>query len=210
MAEIKTNGTEPQTKQQINDENKARIRALGPGAATGPFPEPPGRSSLVTPWDVLQIKMDIGLGKRGSKEVPTVIVHPDDMYPIVLDRILYVLESREIPYELNAPRERGGEKRGRAIVGKALAVPTGGQPLGFNSWQDARSHRDMFTDLPVTTDYDLMKAQGLPERALAELMRLKWRARALDIALGWFQHALRIRIGGHQGRYLSGDGRWRI
>jgi hypothetical protein len=150
-------------------------------------------------WDVLSVKMDISL----IDGIHHVTVHPDDLYPAVLKRIQYILETREIPYELNAPREEGGDVRGRKLVREIMALP-------IDVWADARTSRDWFIDLPVKSDYDQLAAAGLPPDSLNQLLRLKYRAKALDIALGWFMHALRIRIGGHKGRILAGDYRWKL
>ncbi len=150
-------------------------------------------------WDVLNVKMDIEL----IDGIHHVTVHPDNLYPTVIKRIRYILDTREIPYELNAPREEGGNSRARNLMKKILALP-------IEVWKDAETTREWFIDLPVKSDYEQLKAAGLPQESLNQLVRLQYRARALDLALGWYMHALRIRIGGHHGHILAGDYRWRL
>ncbi len=150
-------------------------------------------------WDVLSVKMDIEL----IDGIHHVTVHPDDLYPTVIKRIRYILETREIPHELTAVREEGGDTRGRTIMRRILALP-------IEVWKDAETTREWFVDLPVKSNYAQLETAGLPVESLNQLLRLQHRAKALDLALGWYMHALRIRIGGHHGHILAGDYRWRL
>ncbi len=154
---------------------------------------------IVGVWDVLSLKMDIEF----IEGIHHVTIHPDDLYPPVIERIQYILETREIPYELNAPREEGGDSRGRILTKRVIALPLG-------VWIDAMTHRTAFIDLPVKSNIEQLKSAGLPLESLNQIMRLKYRSLALDSALGWFMHALRIRIGGHHGHILAGDYRWKL
>ena len=138
-------------------------------------------------FDVTKLTMTIG-EEDGQ---PSILIDPKDLYPAVLERIQEVLETGSTPSELMALTERGGNARAEILLATARALPQ-------DAWINALIPRsEFYPDVPyISLDkreslFPLIDANYLPT-----VQALCTRGDALELALGWFLHALRLALGG--------------
>lgn len=132
-----------------------------------------------------------------------VTIDPHIMYPATIARIQYVLEENVFPSELIQQRVIDGELQVSTDRAKRLLATAKNLPP--TAWQDALTHRNMFTDVvgygpprqrqPVTNF-----ASDLQN----DIEQVWYRGDALEVSLGWFLNALRCKIGGSNNTILSG------
>lgn len=112
-------------------------------------------------------------------EIKQFTVHPDHLYPAVIDRIREVLAGEDAPTEL---------KQSTYLVSMAKALPE-------SAWDDALLGRHLFIDVPFAT----FVQDGKPRQDLidmlqdylkADVLRMVNRGLALDIARRWFTRSL--------------------
>jgi hypothetical protein len=145
-------------------------------------------------FDVTTIPMTTN--RRGER-----IVEPDNLYPTVIVRIKEALtEYRRqeaageididgIVPELVTTPGRGGNARAKILLRNALALPE-------KAWDDALRPRTEFHPIEYKTlNMDMMRSLGISEEGLAQIQEVKDRGDALEVAYGWFAHALRLAIG---------------
>jgi len=151
-------------------------------------------------FDVKTLKMEID--ESGDK--PQIVIHQEDLYPPIIARIVEVLDSNEPPLELVALPEKGGWARAETLLKTARELPA-------EAWEDALKPRDEFHEVSYqsvvdrngkvnTTMLNMLKAE---DRKAVE--RLVNRGFALEVALGWFSQALRLRVGGYRLRITKGE-----
>lgn len=159
-------------------------------------------------FDVTTIPM-----QRNGNEIS---IEPGDLYPAIIARIQECLaEYRRqeaageididgIVPELVTTPGRGGNARAKVLLRNALALPA-------KAWADALRPRTEFHPIDYQSlNMDVMRSLGISEEGLAQIQQVKDRGDALEIALGWFVHALRLALGswtlniGH-GVPLGGD-----
>ena len=127
--------------------------------------------------------------------ITTIVVNPEDMYPVIIARIQDVLSGAN-PSELLASAERGGSARADVLVANARQLPE-------QAWQDALLPRDEFTILPYAAfvekngraKQEILDA--LNEETQAVVIRMIQRGYALEIAYGWFCQAIRLEYGSY-------------
>lgn len=91
--------------------------------------------------------------------------------------------------ELVTTPGRGGNARAKVLLQNALALPA-------KAWEDALHPRIEFHPVEYKTlNMDVMRSLGISAEGLAQIQEVKDRGDALEIAMGWFLHALRLRIG---------------
>lgn len=132
-----------------------------------------------------------------------VTIDPNVMYPAVFERIEYVLTNNAIPDELIYHQIIDGEVIGQSDRAKRLLRSA--KALPDSAWEDARKHRKEF----ITFVGYLAPNKRPPLEIYASdihdaVQRLWARGDALEVAVGWFLHALRIKIGGSKNTILSG------
>lgn len=140
-------------------------------------------------FDISDIPMTVTPGNG----ITVVSVNPGDLYPAMVARVQAVLAGEQ-PVELFALSERGGMARADTLVANARALPA-------EAWTDALLPRDQFSPWPYFT---LVERNGrerqdlleqLPKADRAQALRMIQRGHALEICLGWFLHALRLKYG---------------
>lgn len=140
-------------------------------------------------FDIKSIPMEVEKGEGVTK----VLVAPEELYPAVIERIQEVLEGAN-PNELLASTERGGSARADRLVAEARALPE-------SAWKDALTPRADFIDAPyfafVEKNGRLKESmlEMLPEETQPYALRMVQRGYALEIAMGWFLHAIRLEFG---------------
>ena len=133
-----------------------------------------------------------------------VTIDPHVMYPAMIERIQYVLHGGIFPGEIIQQRMVDGElevstSRTKRLLNYAKSLPE-------DAWQDALTHRKNFRS-PV--GYILPNKRPSLDLYTPEfrddIKRLWNRGDALEVAQGWFLHALRIQIHGwKRGKILTG------
>lgn len=140
-------------------------------------------------FDIKSIPMEIKKGEETTK----VSVAPEDLYPSTIQRIKEVLAGAN-PIELLASDERGGNSRANRLIVEARALPE-------EAWEDALKPRDEFIQVSY---FSFVERNGrLKEEMLdlvipdvqEEVKRMVARGYALEIAMGWFLHAIRLEFG---------------
>lgn len=140
-------------------------------------------------FDIKTIQMKI----EPDAGVTKILVAPEDLYPPIIARILDVLAGAN-PNELLASTERGGSARADRLIAEARALP-------IQAWKDALIARDEFS---AAEYFAFVERNGrlkesmlkmLPLKSQVEVRRMVERGYALEIALGWFLHAVRLEFG---------------
>jgi len=140
-------------------------------------------------FDIKSIPMTVE--KNGN--VTKITVHPADLYPVIIARIRDVLVGAN-PNELLASTERGGSARADRLVAEARNLPE-------QAWLDAVCHRneygsaDYFSFVERNGRLKESMMELLPDKARGEVLRMVQRGYALEIAMGWFLHAIRLEFG---------------
>lgn len=151
-------------------------------------------------FDVMTLKMS--LDESGDK--PRIVIHQEDLYPPVIARIKEVLESGETPVELLAMPKKGGGARAQTLLDTARNLPE-------EAWDDALKPRAEFH---ATSYQSFVDRNGKVNAAVLDLLkaterkeveRMINRGFALEVALGWFSQALRLRVGGYRLRITKGE-----
>jgi len=153
-------------------------------------------------FDIKSILMEITDGEDGVKHIT---IHPEDLYPAIIIRIQEVLAGAN-PTELLATSERGGTARADILLANARALPE-------RAWEDALCPREQFIAIPYLSVVEkngkiraeLMEAFSKSLRP--EIERMVARGNALEVALGWFLHALRLEYGGTINTITTGKGK---
>lgn len=148
-------------------------------------------------FDVTTIPMQ----RDDTQTPPAITIEPGDLYPAVVARIkAAVAEYRkqqaagEIDLEAIVPElvttpGRGGNARARVLMTNALALPD-------KAWDDALRPRSEFHAIEYKAiNMDVMRSLGISKAGLAQIQQVKDRGDALEVAIGWFLHALRLAIG---------------
>src|SRR5574341_1244378 len=171
-----------------------------------------------------EARAEIGRYPNGDARLEThsrqyIHVEPADLYDNTIARIVEVLgiraywaerEMAEPPYqdyletkralgsvpfelmplELDAPTSRGGGERMYVLLRNALALPEA-------AWEWALIDRDQFYPMiPYIPRADWLEQLSLPGESREVVGMVQARGHALEVALGWFLHALRLKIGG--------------
>jgi hypothetical protein len=160
-----------------------------------------------------EVKLEHHVGRK-------IHVEADVLYQNIVDRIVHILEGIRqhwadngiaepnyqdfqdtkralgnlppdlMPSELDAPILRGGGDRMYRLVRNALALPV-------EAWEWALIDRDQFyPNIPYQPKGDWLQSLEMSEESRTAVMRVQARGYALEIALGWYLHALRLKIGG--------------
>lgn len=140
-------------------------------------------------FEITAIPMEIEAGEGVTK----VIVHPEDLYPAMVARVFEVLGGAN-PTEILALPERGGVERANRLMANARGLPV-------QAWEDALRPREEFCELPYGAFVErnggvkVQMLEALAKGKRAEVERMVQRGFALEIAMGWFLHALRLALG---------------
>ena len=149
-------------------------------------------------FEITKVPMEVEPGENGVQ----VTVHPEDLYPTIIARIQECLEGAN-PVELLATTERGGSRRADVLIKNARALPA-------EAWQDALRPREEFIALPYGSfvvkngGINQVMFSALDSSIRAEVSRMINRGFALEVALGWFLHALRLHYGAHNTTITTG------
>jgi len=156
-------------------------------------------------FDILDIPHEVVEEEINEQPVKVYVFYAEDLYPAVIGRIRDVLAGAN-PSELLATTERGGSARADVLLKNARALPT-------EAWDDALRPREQFiAEVPY---FSVVSKNGrenqefislLPKAKQADVLQMVHRGFALEIALGWFSHALRLAIGGNINRIRSREG----
>jgi len=141
-------------------------------------------------FDVLTIPHE----KSAEGGVPVYSFSAADLYPALIERIKKVIFDGDNPSEILAPTERGGTARADRLLETARSLPP-------QAWDDALKPRDEFTEIPYQAV--VAKNGGMIESVVAsfddktakDVVKMVNRGYALEVALGWFSHALRLQVG---------------
>lgn len=143
----------------------------------------------------------VDIGERNGKEYRT--IDPFVFYPAVIERIEYVLRENVFPSEIVQQRMVDGDLQ--ISTSRSITLLNNAKSLPAEAWVDALAHRKTFTS-PV----GYIPPKKRPDLAIytaevrEDILRVWNRGDALEVAQGWFLHALRCRIGGANGRILTG------
>lgn len=150
----------------------------------------------------------IEIGDDGKQYVT---FDPHIIYPVTIERIRYVLQNQVFPDELiqhrvvilddGTPEPQVSTDRAKRLLANARRLPD-------YAWDSALRHRAEF-DSPIPYPLGVAPHDRPDIKVYAPAVRdkIQWvwdRGDALEVAFGWFHHALRIQIGGFRGRVLSG------
>jgi len=146
----------------------------------------------------------------------TVQIDPAIMYPATIARIQECMtlwrqqivehgeaDIQECAPELCAPKYRGGTGRAVQLMKNALAVPDDG-------WQFAMlDRREFYPALDYPAPIAFFESVGVGPDFLEVARQVNARGDALEVAVGWFLHALRLQLGGTNNQ-IKHDLRWRV
>lgn len=140
-------------------------------------------------FDIKSLKMNI---EKGEGPVQVTIA-PQDLYPPMVERIQDVLKGAN-PTEILASTERGGNARADRLISEARNLPE-------QAWVDALRPRSEFSDASY---FSFVQPNGRLKNSMMDLvapktrpdvLRMVQRGYALETAMGWFLHALRLEFG---------------
>jgi len=151
-------------------------------------------------FDVLSIPHE----KSAENGIPVYSFSASDLYPAMIDRIKKVVFEGDNPSEILAPTDRGGNARADILLATARNLPE-------QAWEDALKPRDEFTNVPY---FSVVKKNGgvvgevlesFDKSTREEVTHMIERGYALEVALGWFSHALRLQVGTNINRIRKED-----
>lgn len=140
-------------------------------------------------FDIQSIPMTV----EKDEGVTKIEIAPEDLYPAMIARIQEVLKGAN-PNEILASMERGGNARADRLIAEARALPE-------RAWEDALRPRDEFIEAEY---FAFVERNGrlregmlnmVSPKVRPEIRRMVERGYALEIAMGWFLHAIRLEFG---------------